>query len=144
MNVSCAAKIPPIQTPGEYPRSLASAPAATVVAGSAGPAARRSAWVATQTAGDAAISYYYSPTAHGPGLRGGSFTVSHNRFKLHADRFVSDAAADGTFTDHPATGQITGTITVAGYRVHIAYSQRSAYTRATVGGATLKLPAPGP
>jgi hypothetical protein len=144
MNVSCAAKIPPIQTPGEYPRTLASAPAATVVSGAASLAARRAAWVAAQTVGDAAITYDYGPSDHGPGLRGGSFTVKHGTFTLHADRFVSDAAASGTFRDDAATGGITGTIAVAGYRVHVAYTQRSTYARATVGGATLKLPAPGP
>ena len=63
---------------------------------------------------------------------------------LHADRFVSDAAATDTFTDDAASGAITRTITVAGYRVHIAYTQRSTYARATVGGARLKLPSPGP
>jgi pimeloyl-ACP methyl ester carboxylesterase len=144
MNVSCAAKIPPIQTPGEYPRTLASAPAASVVSGSASPTARRAAWVAAQTAGDAAITYDYSSAAHGPGLRGGSFIVRQGRFTLHADRFVSDAAASGTFTYDAAIGGITGTIMVAGYRVHVAYTQRSKYARAIVGGARLKLPAPGP
>jgi pimeloyl-ACP methyl ester carboxylesterase len=144
MNVSCAAKIPPIQTPGEYPRTLASAPAATVVSGRVSLAGRRAAWVAAQTAGDAAITYYYGAAAHGPGLRGGSFTVKRSRFTLHADRLVSDATATGTFTDDAATGGITGTITVAGYPVHVSYTQRSTYARATIGHATLKLPSPGP
>jgi len=144
MSVSCAAKIPPIQTPGEYPRTLASAPAATVVSGRVGLTARRAAWVATQTAGDAVITDDYSAVAHGPGLRGGGFTVTGRRFALHADRFVSNAAASGTFTYDARTGGIAGTITVAGYRVHIAYTQRSTDALATIGRATLKLPAPGP
>jgi hypothetical protein len=144
MNMSCAAKIPPIQTPGEYPRTLASAPAAAVISGSAGLAARRAAWVAAQTVGDAAITYDYGPASHGPGLRGGSFTVEHGRFTLHADRFVSDAAAGGSFTDGATTGRTVGTITIAGYRVHVAYTQRSTDARARIGRATLKLPAPGP
>jgi pimeloyl-ACP methyl ester carboxylesterase len=144
MNVSCAATIPPIQTPGEYPRTLASAPAATVVSGSVSLNARRAAWVAAETVGDAAITYDYSPTTHGPGLRGGSFTVKHGRFTLHADRFVSDAAAGGTFRLDAATGAITATITIAGYRVHVTYTQRSTDARATIGRAILTLPAPGP
>ena len=60
MNISCAAKIPPIRTPGEYPPTLAAAPRATLVSGrDPGDSARRAAWVAAQTAADAAIRYYY-------------------------------------------------------------------------------------
>jgi len=148
MNVACAAKIPPIQTAGEYPRTLASAPAATVVSGSVNLAARRAAWVAAQTAGDAVVTDEYSAAAHGPGLRGGTFAVTGSRFTLHADRFVSDAAASGTFTWNPANGQIAGTITVhaAGrsYRVGLSWTQRDTYAHATLQGVTLKLASPGP
>ncbi len=117
MNVSCAAKIPPIQTPGEYPRTLASAPAATVVSGAASPAARRAAWVAAQTAGDAAISYYYAwrqrsgaarRRLHRQVAKSGAY-----RFTLHADRFVGDAAIGrDVHMDDPANNAIRGTITV--------------------------------
>jgi hypothetical protein len=152
MNVSCAAKIPPIRTPGEYPQTLASAPAATVVSGTVSPTARRAAWVAAQTAADAAIRYYYV-YVNGPGLRGGGFKVKSltsgaYRFTLHRDRFVADAASDGTFAWNPANNAIRGTITVhAGakrYRVRISWAQRSTYARATVDSAALRLPAPGP
>jgi pimeloyl-ACP methyl ester carboxylesterase len=152
MNVSCAAKIPPIHTPGEYPQTLASASAATVVSGNVNPTARRAAWVAAQTAADAAIRYYYV-YVNGPGLRGGGFKVGSlksgaYRFTLHRDRFVSDAASDGTFTWNPANNAIRGTVTVRAasrrYRVGISWTQRTTYARATVAGATLRLPAPGP
>ena len=153
MDVSCAAKIPPIQTPGEYPRTLASAPAARLDSGrDPGPAARRVAWVAAQTAGDAVIRYYYA-AANGPGLRGGGFAVTalrsgSDRFTLHADRFVSNAVAGGRFTFNPTDGAVAGTITVdtgaARYTVTVSWTQRSTYARATVDGARLTLPAPGP
>ena len=153
MNVSCAPKIPPIHTPGEYPRTLGAAPRASVVSGhNPGNVARRAAWVAAQTAADAAIRYYYA-YVNGPGLRGGGFKVTSlksgaYRFALHRDRFVADAASDGSFTQNPANNAIRGTIVVnAGgrrYRVAIAWTQRSTYAHATLNGAKLRLPAPGP
>jgi pimeloyl-ACP methyl ester carboxylesterase len=153
MNVACAAKIPPIHTPGEYPEALASAPRATVVSGpDLRNTARRAAWVAAQTAADAAIRYYYV-YVNGAGLRGGGFTVASlasgaYRFTLHGDRFVADAASDGTFTWNPSNNAIRGTIAVhaAGrrYRVAISWTEPRTYARATLNGAALKLPAPGP
>jgi pimeloyl-ACP methyl ester carboxylesterase len=152
MNVSCAATIPPIHTPGEYPLTLASAPAATAVSGSVSLTARRAAWVAAQTAADAAIRYYYV-YVNGPGLRGGGFKVASlksgaYRFTLHDDRFVGDAGSDGTFTWRPENNAIHGTITVhaAGrrYRVGLSWTQRDTYARAILRGVTLKLPSPGP
>jgi pimeloyl-ACP methyl ester carboxylesterase len=152
MNVSCAAKIPPIHTPGEYPRTLASAPAATAVSARVSLTARRAVWIAAQTAADAAIRYYYV-YANGPGLRGGGFKVTSlksgaYRFTLHHDRFVGDAASDGTFTWNPANEAIRGTVTVhaagRGYRVGLSWTQRDTYARATLRGAELKIPSPGP
>ena len=153
MNVSCAAKIPPIHTPGEYPQTLAASPRAAVVSGpDPGDSARRAAWVAAQTAADAAIRYYYV-YVNGPGLRGGGFTVTSlksgdYRFTLHRDRFVADAASDGTFTWNPSNDAIRGTVVVRTasqrYRVGIAWTQRSPSARATLRRATLRLPTPGP
>jgi pimeloyl-ACP methyl ester carboxylesterase len=152
MNVACAAGIPPIHTPGEYPQTLDGAPRAAIVSGHAGNTARRAAWVAAQTAADAAIRYYYV-YVNGPGLRGGGFKVKAlksgaYRFTLHGDRFVGDAAADGTFTWNPANNAIRGTVTVdAGnrrYRVGISWTQRNTHARATLGGAKLRVPTPGP
>ncbi len=65
-----------------------------------GSARRRAAWLASQTAADAAVRYYYA-YSNGPGLRGGGFTAKPDthggvRFTLHADRFVSDADATGS------------------------------------------------
>jgi hypothetical protein len=152
MNAACAATIPPIHTPGEYPETLAGAPRAGVVSGHPGNTARRAAWVAAETAADAAIRYDYV-YVNGPGLRGGSFTVtalksSAYRFTLHGDRFVDDAFATGTFIWNPADNAVGGTITVhAGgrrYRVGISWSQRNTYARATLNGARLRLATPGP
>ena len=104
MNVSCAAKIPPIHTPGEYPRTLASAPAAAVVSGSVSGTARRAAWVAAQTAADAAIRYDYA-YVNGPGLRGGGFTVA----SLKSARTGSRCTATDSSSTPPRTGRSPGT-----------------------------------
>ena len=153
MSVSCAARIPPIHTPGEYPETLAASPRAILVSGhDPGNGARRAAWVAAQTAADAAIRYDYA-YVNGPGLRGGGFAVTSlksgaYRFTLHHDRFVADAVSGGTFTWNPSNSAIRGTVVVqAGserYRIKIAWTQRSIYARATLRGARLRLPTPGP
>jgi hypothetical protein len=156
MNTSCAGRIPPIQTPGLYPRTLASAPAATVVAGHASPTARRAAWVAAQTVADALVQSNHSfATAtksgwyvgNASGLRGGTFRVGVDRDVLRDDRFVADATATGSFSSHDSPAQVFGTITIHyrghAYPVHVAWRERSRYARARVPGATLKLPSPG-
>jgi hypothetical protein len=152
MNISCAARIPPIRTPGEYPLTLAGAPRPVVVEGPSTNTARRVAWVAAQTAADAAIRYYYAYT-NGPGLRGGGFSVKSlksgdYRFTLHGDRFVADASSDGTFIWNPANNAIAGTLTVTAggqrYRVGLDWAQRKQHALVTVRGATLQLATPGP
>ena len=61
--------------PRGIPETLASSPRAAVVSGhDPGSTARRAAWVAAQTAADAAIRYYYV-YVNGAGLRGGGFKI---------------------------------------------------------------------
>jgi pimeloyl-ACP methyl ester carboxylesterase len=146
MNTSCAPRIPPIQTVAAYPRTFAAAPAAAVVSGHASLTARRSAWVAAQTAGDAVL-VFDDVFGKGIGLRGGAVSPGHGGLRLNGYRFVVDAAATGTVTQGLGNGVIaTMTIRYHGvdYPVHVSWSQRSRYARATIAGATLKLPAPGP
>ena len=104
MNVSCAAKIPPIHTPGEYPQTLASAPAATVVSGNVSPTARQVAWVAAQTAADAAIRYYYV-YVNGPGCAAAT-SWSHRRSLAPTD---SRCTTTGPSAMPPQTGRSRGT-----------------------------------
>jgi hypothetical protein len=105
------------------------------------------AWVAAQTAGDALLgSFYRSPIRH-VGLWGGAVEPGPSGPRLNGYRFVVNAAATGRLTQHAGNGVI-GTITIhyrgADYPVHVSWSQRSRFARATIPGATLKLPAPGP
>jgi pimeloyl-ACP methyl ester carboxylesterase len=152
VDTSCASRIPPIQTVAAYPGTFAAAPAATVVTGHASRTARRAAWVAAQAAGDAAFTFL-SPFPGGRvGPWGGAVVLGalgpdRKGPRLDGYRFVIDAAATGTFTQGIENGVI-GTITVryhgVDYPVHVSWSQRSRYARATIAGAILKLPAPGP
>jgi hypothetical protein len=146
MNTSCASRIPPIQTVATYPRTFTAAPAARLVSGHASLTARRAAWVAAQTAGDAFLTsaqFFGNPV----GLWGGSVTLERNGPQLTGYRFVADATATGTFVDHSGNG-LVGAITIhyrgVDYPVHVSWSQRSRFARATIAGATLTLPAPGP
>ena len=160
LDILCADVIPPIHTPGEYPRSFRSIPLRSMPLnrGRGSASIRRAAWLASQTAADAAVRYYYA-YSNGPGLRGGGFTAkpgTHGgvRFTLHADRFVSDADATGGFTWNPTTTALQGTILihVAGtsYRVRVAWRQRpdtdqaSQDASAWVAGTPLTLWNPGP
>jgi pimeloyl-ACP methyl ester carboxylesterase len=160
MDILCAFEIPPIHTPGEYPRTFRSIPLRSMPLnrGRGSASIRRAAWLASQTAADAAIRYYYA-YSNGPGLRGGGFTAKPGRhgavrFTLHADRFVSDAYATGSFTWNSTTTALQGTILVhvAGttYRVRVAWRQRldndqtSQDANAWVTGTHLTLWNPGP
>jgi pimeloyl-ACP methyl ester carboxylesterase len=151
LDVSCAARIPPVHTPGAYPATLAAAAPATLVSGSdPGTPARQAATVAAGALADATIRWYYSSEADGPGLRGGNFTVTGGvplRFGLKGVRFVSDATVDGPGTWRRETGRVHGALVVtpdggAAVRVTVDWDQRASTARATVGGATLSLPAP--
>ena len=151
MDTSCAKRIPPLQTPGAYPRTLAQTEPATLHSGpDPGVDARRAATVAAEAVADATIRFYLSGASHGPGLRGGSFTTKGDaptRFRLRADRFVADAPARGHATWRFQGGRIEGTITVrtpggADVKVGLRWTQRSRLAKATIGASRLTLPAP--
>ena len=86
----------------------------------------------------------------GPGLRGGSFTARGDepiRFRLRGVRFVRDALVRGRGSWRLSNGAVRGTLVVVlenddEVRVRVSWSQRSRLARATIGAATLRLPAP--
>ena len=93
------AVIPPVHTASAYPRTLAQAAPARVVAGpDPGERARRAATVATEAFGDAIARQLYSLGTRGPGLRGGRFTVDEGAFRLRGVRFVEDVPVSGVGT----------------------------------------------
>ena len=151
MDVSCAAKIPPLQALASIRDGRVRARRAARSGRDPGPAARRVAWVAAQTAGDAVIRYYYA-AANGPGLRGGGFAVTALRSGTAASRCTPTGSVQrgrrrqvhlqtdrrrGRRHDHGRHRRCRYTVTVS-------WTQRSTYARATVDGARLTLPAPGP
>ncbi len=151
LDTRCAAAIPPLHTPGAYPLRLSLAPAATLSSGGdPGIAARRAVTVAAGALADATVRRFYSGVAHGPGLRGGGFTTTGERvirFTLHRVQFVGDAGVDGTASWAPATGAVTGDLTVrrstgSPVRVRLHWRQADAVAVARVGTATLTLPTP--
>jgi pimeloyl-ACP methyl ester carboxylesterase len=151
LDTGCASRIPPVHTPGAYPRRLGDVVAATVVAGpDPGVDARRAAVLAANALADAVTRRFYSGVAHGPGLRGGRFTTAGDgpiRLRLRAVRYVADATVDGTGAWALAGGATSGALVVrtaagAVVRVRVAWTQRSRSARATVAGATLALAAP--
>jgi pimeloyl-ACP methyl ester carboxylesterase len=154
LDTRCGGAIPPLHTPGAYPRALADAPEALVLTGpDPGERAKRAVTVAAGALGDASIRFFYAGTERSPGLRGGSFTAAPGKpgvadFQFHAVRFVSDATVDGNGTwQTGGKGRFHGELVVRQpgepvVRVTVDWNQRVSTALATVGGATLVLPAP--
>jgi pimeloyl-ACP methyl ester carboxylesterase len=147
LDARCAAAIPPVHTPGGFPTRLARAAAAHGF----GPRyVRRAVTVAAGAAADATVRRFYSGVAHGPGLRGGTFTTrGEERVRLHLRRirFVRDATVTGTAVWRPETGAVRAVLTVrspghGAVHVTVAWRQRDAHARAHVGHAEFSLPAP--
>jgi pimeloyl-ACP methyl ester carboxylesterase len=156
LDARCADSIPPLHTPGTYPRTVADAPAAVVLTGpDPGDRARRAVTVAAGALADASIRFFYvnGESDRGPGLRGGTFTVRPGKqgvadFSFHGVRFVSDATVGGSGTWRTGgDGRFHGDLVVAQdgeapVHVTVDWNQRTSTALATVGGATLTLPAP--
>jgi pimeloyl-ACP methyl ester carboxylesterase len=151
LDTTCAGRIPPVHTPGAFPRRLADAAAARLVAGpDPGITARRAVTVAVQTLGDAVACRVGDAQEAGRGLRGGRFTAHGGRIariRLAATRFVDDAAVHGL-----ARVRIRGGIVDARLAVHLPdggvtrvavhWSAASREASATLGDTRLRLPAP--
>lgn len=151
LDAGCADRIPPIHTPGSYPRRLADVAPATVIAGpDPGVGARRAAVLAANALADATVRRFYSGVAKGPGLRGGSFTTSSEgpiAFRLRQVRYVADATVGGTGSWTLEGGATAGELVVrtpggGSVRVQVGWAQRSRAARARVGRSVLALPAP--
>jgi pimeloyl-ACP methyl ester carboxylesterase len=156
MDVSCGPKIPPVHTPGTFPKLLTLAAPATVVEGSASPAERQVATVAVQALGDAVSSWFVADGKRGPALRGGTFRgVGGNRvrFTLKDARWVKDATVNGTGVWGTQSGRVSGRLVVDGpdglkRRFALRWSQnrpRASVVMLGAGGAELaqlRLPAP--
>lgn len=127
-NVSCAAKVAPVHTVGSYPLHLAQAAPAWRAAGDkAGRQALQAASVAVDAVGDEISRSADLDSDTDLGLRGGRVslrpTATGLTMHLHAVRWVTDAAIDGTATWNQATGAVTARLTV--------YPRRGAAVRLT-------------
>jgi pimeloyl-ACP methyl ester carboxylesterase len=147
LDTRCAARIPPVQTPGSYPLTLAGARPASVRGGPA--RSRRVRRMVTVAAGALADATTRAATLHvdrGAGLRGGHWTRHGGRFDLRAVRFTEDTSVSGhgsyRFVGGATRGRLRvrdGGLTVT---VSITWDQRSARAHAKVGATRFVLPAP--
>jgi pimeloyl-ACP methyl ester carboxylesterase len=162
-DTSCVQGMPANFVVPVFPERLASAPEAS----SAGPgdrstpADRRIAWVAGATVGDALARWYSILLGpHGVGLRGGGFVARGAYFswgplhlRLHADRFVPDAATSGEVTWTRSAYRVDARLAVTGPNglsgtVRISFPTNADHAVATisgeVGGHRLDLTMPAP
>jgi pimeloyl-ACP methyl ester carboxylesterase len=149
MSTRCAARIPPLQTPGAYPRTLAAAQPASILSGPAiGLAERRAVTVAAEALSDATIRFQVFLPDHGVGLYGGTWRFTGgDRYVLQGIRFTTDSAVTGTGTYRASNGATAGTLTVrarhlAPITVTVAWDARSQRAKARIGATALTLPAP--
>jgi len=152
MDASCAAEVPPIHTPGSFPRTMAEAVPAAVVSGTAKMWVRREATVAAEAVGDATQTWWSAKGNTGGGLYGGRFRgiAGADGVKLTFDgvRFVADAAVSGTglWQIHRG-GAVTAEVTVLSdsglkQRFSVRYSEGSRMATVRGAGAVMTLPAP--
>jgi pimeloyl-ACP methyl ester carboxylesterase len=147
LDTRCAAHIPPVQTPGAYPLTLAEARPAGLSAGPPrSPRVRRMVTVAAAALADATTRAATLHTKRGAGLRGGHWTRRQGRFHLDAVRFTDDTTVSGQgsyrFVDGATRGRLLVRDGDRSIEAEVAWDQRSARARARVGASRLVLPAP--
>ncbi len=147
LDTRCAARIPPVQTPGAYPLTLAATRPARIRSGPIRSAeVRKMVTVAAGALADATIRAASFHSDHGIGLRGGRWSRHGGSFDLRRVRFTDDTVVSGHGSYRFRDGATRGRLRVrAGDRevtVVLAWNQRSARTRATVGTTSFVLPAP--
>ena len=151
IDASCASRVPPIHTPGTFPRRLAGAARAHVVVGNPSDWVRRAATVATQAMADATQTWWSDDGDRGGGLYGGTFrgieSGSNVRMILTGARFVSNAAVTGTGRWNFSSGRASASLTVSqadGRRHHfvVTYSQINPLATVRSGAFVMTLPAP--
>lgn len=161
-DTSCAGRVPAQYVVPAFPKNVEHAPEA-VPAGRADHSTkldRQTAWITTETIGDA-LERWYNLLAGGPGhgLYGGSFDVTGGYYsygplvlRFHSTRFVPDLAVSGTATWDRTSSVLHATLTVAGRHglsghLRIEWSTDQQAATATEKGTidkrsvTLKMPA---
>jgi pimeloyl-ACP methyl ester carboxylesterase len=162
-DTSCARAMPPVNLDSRFPLRLRGAPEASPDGAgdrSTGDA-RRAAWVAAQTLGDALSRWYnlmYGSTGHG--LRGGQYTSGGSYYgygpltiTFERTRFVRDLAVTGTMTWNRrayvanAPLQVSGSSGTRG-TIQVTFATNAtgalAHIRGTVDGHRVRLVVPAP
>jgi pimeloyl-ACP methyl ester carboxylesterase len=161
-DTGCARRVPAQYVVPAFPKSLAHAPEAAPAGGGDDSTKldRQTAWVTTETVGDA-LERWYNLLAGGTGhgLYGGIFDVTGGYYSygplvlhFHASRFVPDLGVSGTVTWDRRSSVLHGTLTVAGPhglsgRLRIQWVTDAGAPTATEKGSinkrhvTLKMPA---
>jgi hypothetical protein len=150
LDAACADRIPPIHTPGSFPRLLRGAAPAQRVSGHAPGWVRRAATVAAEAFADATQTWWSATGDAGSGLYGGRFRgvqgVSGVRMRLRGVRFVADATVSGAGTWRIGSGAVRAVLTVAtaGRRrtFRVAYSDATRLATVVDRTARMTLPAP--
>jgi pimeloyl-ACP methyl ester carboxylesterase len=147
LDTRCAARIPPVQTPGAYPPTLAAARLASVWSGPArSPEVRRMVTVAAGALADATIRAASFHSDRGAGLRGGSWHRHGGSFALRGVRFTGDTTVSGhgsyRFLDGATKGRLRVRYGRRSVIVVLSWDQRSKWALARVGSTRLIVPAP--
>jgi pimeloyl-ACP methyl ester carboxylesterase len=149
MSTRCASRIPPLQTPGAYPLTLAGAQPASIVSGpGVSVADRRAVTVAAGALADATIRFQVFLPDHGVGLYGGTWRLTGgDRCLLRGIRFTTDSTVSGTGSYRAYNGATAGTLSVsaphlAPVTVTLDWDARSQLASARIGATRLTLPAP--
>lgn len=149
-DTSCAGRVPEIHVVPEFPRRTAGAPGRSH--------ARRAAWAAALTAGDALARWWLMSGSEGHGLRGGTFSAGGAylaygpvRLTLRRVRFVSDLAVSGEVVWDRRRSRVRARLRLDGAargRLRLGWrldEQRAeARVRGTLGGRRVRLRMPAP
>jgi pimeloyl-ACP methyl ester carboxylesterase len=141
-STACVAAMPPIAL-ATFPPAFAAAP--MVDGGRAGLTARRAAWVAVQTIGDALARWYnLMYTTRGHGLRGGAYTISggylsHSPLSIRFEgtRLVPGLAVSGRAVWDRRARRVGARLRVSGAAdgvVHVSFRTDVAHAVASVSG----------
>jgi hypothetical protein len=160
-DVRCAERTAEIHVVPEFPRRTRAAPAAKRRPRSrdrSTPAARRGAWAAAWTVGDALARWWLMSGSEGHGLRGGTFTttgayLSHApvRFELRRVRFVPDLAVSGTIEWNRRASRVGARLKLDGAvtgRLRLRWRtdevRAAAFMTGTLDGRPVRLRTPAP
>ncbi len=131
-DTACAARVRPIRTvPAFATRAAQVAPVTPLPGNRAGPAARRIAAAAAETAGDVIARYFANYSGAGAGLRGGRFSffqfADGYRFTFERVRWTEDLAVSGRLRWNQTTGAISAWLQLAGAgsgSLHLTWNDR--------------------